>query len=61
MKYYKKIIYEDNGHDIKSIGVTISLTQFAKKLKVDRSYISRVLSGKVIPSEDFYIKIKSIL
>jgi len=56
MKYRKTTIMEDNGQDIRSIK---NKTKLARKVGVDRAYISRILNGKEIASEKAYLKIKA--
>ena len=61
MKYRKIEIKEDNGQDIRLVGKSISMTQLAKRLGIDRSYISRVMNNKIITNEKFYIKLKWVI
>lgn len=57
MKYRKIILLEDNGPDIRNIK---NISELAKKIGVDRPWLSKVLKGTNIASYKLYLKIKSV-
>ena len=58
MKYRQVRILQDNGIDIRSIKNQNAL---ARKLGMDKSWLSRVLREKVVASENTYLRIKEAL
>jgi transcriptional regulator with XRE-family HTH domain len=58
MKYRKTIILEDNGIDIRNIK---NISELAKKIGVDRPWLSKILKGTEIASEELYLRLKQII